>query len=138
MRLRKPSYFAPLSLGAGGVWGSAESPDDAVKNCCRQALGFASAMGGFQKDTRLAINVYSIREGCYAYQDARGIFEVDDELDVIVAYATPAFRYEEVDPKRPLTTCRLGDPFADYEDDGEALAACNANRTAPIGEWVKA
>jgi len=138
MKVRASTYFAPISIMAGGVWGSDKSPDGALKRACREAVSFADALGGFKEDARITVNVFSIRDGCYAYQDERGIFEVDKETDEIVARAMVAYRYEDVDPRKPLTTCRLGKAEDAYVDGGEAARRANAEGKAPIGEKVAA
>jgi len=138
MEKKAPSYFAPVSFGAGGCWGAGPTPIEALWNACREVKAFARPLGGLKKGVTLTVNVYQIRPGCYAYQDERGVFEVDRETDEIVAYAKVAFRYEEVDPNRP--DCRrLGKAGDAYHGGATTIALIdeyNAEGRAPIGEKV--
>jgi hypothetical protein len=141
MKVRTPHYFAPIRLMAGGVWGSGDSPDKAVKNACREAVGFLKAlgMGVGKKDTgtTMTVPVYSIRPDCYAYTDHHGrTFEVSRDTDEIVAYAEIAFLYHVDDPRKPLSTSRLGDVRDAYIDGGKAVRDANARRAEPIGSKV--
>ena len=140
IKLKEPSFFCQLTFGGGGgVWGSAVSPDGAVKHCVKEAIGFARAFGGFKPGTRLTLNVHSIRAGCYAYWDNTGVFSVDRETDVIVAYAPIAYRYEDMDPKRPLSTVRLGkveDAYHRGRTDIDYIIKMNAEKAGRIGDKV--
>ncbi len=132
MRVRKPSYFVPISFGAGGAWGSGPDSDTAIKNAMREARSFAKALGGFARGVRLDFIVYSLPEGTYAYSDERGVFEVDYETDVIQRLAEPAYFYRNASPHRPFTTMEMH-PVAEAFAEG-GLEARRAFSGAPIGE----
>jgi len=103
---------------------------------CEEALGFAEAFGGFKEGARVAVSVFEIGPGCYAYFDDRGVFEVDYDTDTIVAYARITHRYEDVDPHNPDSATSV-DPDRGYAVGGrDKLAEMNEAKTAPIGEVV--
>jgi hypothetical protein len=131
------TYFAPISFGPGGCWGSGTTPEAALQKVCKEAIDFARGMGGFKPGAKLDVNVYEIPAGHYAYQDERGIFVVDHDTDEIKAYAAVSHRFTDVYPRKPAIA-QTGKPEDAYHDGGAALAAANRERKAPIGSKVAA
>lgn len=95
---KTPDFVALILLGAGGAFGRAPDPAEAINIARKEAGQFARPFGGFKPDATLKVGVY----------DASGMGDLsighDGVHDTATATAAPFVRIVEVPAKgKPFT-----------------------------------